>query len=148
MSKVRDQYGIQLLKLNKAIQYNIDCIEQHARQKACITHCVTSIDWTSTMHQIEAIDKLLCRRDTLVYLQQSISDSVCSLPLSLRTLLRLVYIQKVDKEQASVCLGYSVRTLYRRLDIAKDMLHKALTDRGISYQWLLDNVKPIADIAF
>lgn len=148
MSKVRSQYGIQLLKLTKAIQYNIDYIEEHARQKACNTHCVTSADWTSTMYQIDAIDKLLSRRDTLVYLQQSISDSVCSLPLSIRTLLRLIYVKKVNKDQVAVYMGYSLRTLYRRLDMAKDMLHRALNDRGISYQWLLDNIKPIADIAF
>lgn len=148
MSKIQSQYGLQLLRLTKAIAYNIQYIEEHAQHKACNTHCVCSTNWTSTMQQIESIDKLLERRDTLVYLQQSISDSLCSLPMSVRILLRLVYVKKAKKQQVAQYMGYSMRTLYRRLDSARDMLHKALLANGISYQWLVDNIKPIADIAF
>ncbi len=148
MAKIRDNYGIQLLRISKAIQYNIDYIEDCARRKAGQTHGVGAGQWSSTMHQIEHIQRLLSNRDTLLYLQESINSAVCSLPQASRILLKLVYIKKHNKDKVAQCMGYSTRTLYRRLDSAKDMLHKALVSCGITYQWLLDNIRPIADIMF
>ncbi len=148
MSKVSEQYGIQLLRITKAIQYNIDYIEESARRKASNTHGIGSTCWNSTGQQIEQIQRLLSHRDTLVYLQETVNSTVCSLPQSVRLLLKLVYVKKANKQQVAQYMGYSMRTLYRRLDSAKDILHRQLASNGITYQWLLDNVKPIADIMF
>lgn len=148
MSKASEQYGIQLLRINKAIKYNIDYIEDSVRRKACLTHGISSAQWCSTSHQIEQIQRLLSHRDTLVYLQETVHSTVCSLPQSVRILLQLVYIKKASKQYVAKYMGYSTRTLYRRLDSAKDILHRQLANNGITYQWLVDNIKPIADIMF
>ncbi len=146
MSKVQSEYGLQLLKLSRAIKYNIDCIETLARKKASFTHCVSTTDWDTTLNQIANIDKLLEHRDVLVYLQQCISESMSALPKTTKQLLTLVYIKKMCKDEVAMHMGYSTRTLYRRMDYAKEVLHRELRNRGISYQWLIDNIRPVLDI--
>lgn len=148
MTKASAQYGLLLLRATKAIQHNINYIEQSVRTKACNTHCLSSSGWDTTLNQIAQIDKLLGYRDTLVYLQDTINSSMQALPSNVSRLLRLVFVKRYPKKAVADHMGYSLRTLYRRIDSAVLQLHRALTHNGITYSWLVDNVKPIADIMF
>src|SRR5262249_41035638 len=59
-------------------------------------------------------------------------EELARLPCRFRSPLVLCYLDGMGRENAAALLGWSVRTLHRRLEEGRERLHAALARRGLS----------------
>ena len=69
--------------------------------------------------------------------QTILHEELNQLPEALRGPLVLCYLENATQEEAARQLGWSLRTLKRRLQRGRDLLHKRLTRRGLTLSAVL-----------
>ncbi len=148
MNMKNTHYSVKLLLVGKSIQQGIDSLTYSAKKKASNTHCICSSQYMDTMQQIHNIQQMLESRDILQYLQNSLCQCMQSMSEDDQKLMHMVYVCRSNRAVVAEHMGYSVRTLYRRLAAAEHRWYKVLDKAGISYQWLKDNIRPICDLMY
>ncbi|MBO5772497.1 MAG: sigma-70 family RNA polymerase sigma factor [Clostridia bacterium] len=95
--------------------------------------------WSDTQKRAEKIVYYVNKKKSLINLHNVTTKAINSLAREDRTLIYYRYIVRATRDQIAKRFSFSQRTVYRRLQSAKESFEKALRIRGYDEKWFKEN---------
>lgn len=118
-------------------QFYIDTIDALIKNLAITSHGAAQNFYVSTNKQLEKICALIDKRDNLIYLREAVDAALMNLHESSAALLRLRYFAKLPVADAAAELKVSLRTFFRRANVALTAFGRFLAADGVTEEWFL-----------